>query len=80
MASEVSTRGLSSCMVEPLFGQVFAPGGGETLVIAHRLFTVKGIDRIIAPAQGHVVEKVLPDARPPKVGLSAQLHQAQLRD
>ena len=57
-----------------------AQAGRTTLVIAHRLSTVKGADKILVLDQGRVVEEGTHDALLAKGGLYAQLHQAQLRD
>ncbi|AZL61287.1 ABC transporter ATP-binding protein [Tabrizicola piscis] len=57
-----------------------AQAGRTTLVIAHRLSTVKGADKILVLDQGRVVEEGTHDALLAKAGLYAQLHQAQLRD
>jgi ATP-binding cassette, subfamily B, bacterial MsbA len=57
-----------------------AQAGRTTLVIAHRLSTVKGADKILVLDQGRVVEEGSHDALLARGGLYAQLHQAQLRD
>lgn len=57
-----------------------AQAGRTTLVIAHRLSTVKGADKILVLDQGRVVEEGSHAALLAKGGLYAQLHQAQLRD
>ncbi|KAF0116942.1 MAG: ATP-binding cassette subfamily B bacterial [Rhodobacteraceae bacterium] len=57
-----------------------AQSGRTTLVIAHRLSTVKGADKIIVLDQGHLVEEGTHDSLMARKGLYAQLHQAQLRD
>lgn len=57
-----------------------AQAGRTTLVIAHRLSTVKGADRILVLDQGRVVEEGRHDELLARAGLYAQLHQAQLRD
>ncbi len=57
-----------------------AQAGRTTLVIAHRLSTVKGADKILVLDQGRVVEEGRHDALIAKGGLYAQLHRAQLRD
>jgi ATP-binding cassette, subfamily B, bacterial MsbA len=57
-----------------------AQTGRTTLVIAHRLSTVKRADKIIVLDQGRVIEEGTHDALIAKGGLYAQLQQAQLRD
>ncbi len=57
-----------------------AQAGRTTLVIAHRLSTVKGADKIIVLDQGRAVEEGTHETLLAKAGLYAQLHQAQLRD
>ncbi len=57
-----------------------AQAGRTTLVIAHRLSTVKGAHKILVLDQGRVVEEGTHDELLSKAGLYAQLHQAQLRD
>ncbi len=57
-----------------------AQAGRTTLVIAHRLSTVKGADKIIVLDRGRVVEQGTHDELMKKGGLYAQLQQAQLRD
>ncbi|MBA3908976.1 MAG: ABC transporter ATP-binding protein [Rhodobacter sp.] len=57
-----------------------AQSGRTTLVIAHRLSTVKGADKILVLDHGRLVEEGTHDALLAKGGLYAQLHQAQLRD
>jgi ATP-binding cassette subfamily B protein/subfamily B ATP-binding cassette protein MsbA len=57
-----------------------AQTGRTTLVIAHRLSTVKRADKIIVLDQGQVIEEGTHDALIAKGGLYAQLQQAQLRD
>jgi ATP-binding cassette subfamily B protein/subfamily B ATP-binding cassette protein MsbA len=57
-----------------------AQAGRTTLVIAHRLSTVKQADKIIVLDHGRVVEEGTHDTLIAKGGLYAQLHQAQLRD
>ncbi len=51
-----------------------------TLVIAHRLSTVKGADKIIVLDRGRLIEEGTHDALMAKRGLYAQLQEAQLRD
>lgn len=57
-----------------------AQAGRTTLVIAHRLSTVKGADKIIVLDQGRLVEEGTHETLMAKGGLYAQLQQAQLRD
>ncbi len=57
-----------------------AQSGRTTLVIAHRLSTVKRADKIIVLDQGRLVEEGTHDDLMRKAGLYAQLQQAQLRD
>jgi ATP-binding cassette subfamily B protein/subfamily B ATP-binding cassette protein MsbA len=57
-----------------------AQAGRTTLVIAHRLSTVKRADKIIVLDRGRAVEEGTHDALLAQGGLYAQLHQAQLRD
>ncbi len=57
-----------------------AQSGRTTLVIAHRLSTVKGADKIIVLDQGRLVEEGTHDSLMARKGLYAQLHSAQLRD
>ncbi|CAN1535900.1 MdlB ABC-type multidrug transport system, ATPase and permease components [Paracoccaceae bacterium] len=57
-----------------------AQAGRTTLVIAHRLSTVKGADKIIVMDHGRLVEEGTHDSLMAKAGLYAQLQQAQLRD
>jgi ATP-binding cassette subfamily B protein/subfamily B ATP-binding cassette protein MsbA len=57
-----------------------AQSGRTTLVIAHRLSTVKGADKILVLDQGRLVEEGTHDSLMAKGGLYAQLQQAQLRD
>lgn len=57
-----------------------AQSGRTTLVIAHRLSTVKGADKILVLDHGRVVEEGTHEALLAKGGVFAQLHQAQLRD
>ena len=57
-----------------------AQAGRTTLVIAHRLSTVKGADKILVLEQGRVVEEGTHESLLAKGGVYAQLHQAQLRD
>lgn len=57
-----------------------AQSGRTTLVIAHRLSTVKGADKIIVLDQGRLIEEGTHDSLMAKAGLYAQLQQAQLRE
>lgn len=57
-----------------------AQEGRTTLVIAHRLSTVKGADKIIVLDHGRLVEEGPHAILMAKGGLYAQLQQAQLRD
>jgi ATP-binding cassette subfamily B protein/subfamily B ATP-binding cassette protein MsbA len=57
-----------------------AQTGRTTLVIAHRLSTVKGADKIIVLDQGRRIEEGTHDILMEKGGVYAQLQQAQLRD
>lgn len=57
-----------------------AQAGRTTLVIAHRLSTVKGADKILVLDQGRLVEEGTHDSLMAKGGHYAQLQQAQLRD
>lgn len=57
-----------------------AQSGRTTLVIAHRLSTVMGADKIIVLDQGRLVEEGTHDSLMARKGLYAQLHEAQLRD
>jgi subfamily B ATP-binding cassette protein MsbA len=57
-----------------------AQAGRTTLVIAHRLSTVKGADKILVLDHGHLVEEGTHASLMAKAGLYAQLQQAQLRD
>lgn len=57
-----------------------AQSGRTTLVIAHRLSTVKGADKILVMDHGRLVEEGTHDSLMAKAGLYAQLQQAQLRD
>ncbi len=57
-----------------------AQSGRTTLVIAHRLSTVKRADKIIVLDQGRLVEEGTHAGLMAKGGLYAQLQQAQLRD
>ena len=57
-----------------------AQTGRTTLVIAHRLSTVKGADKILVLDQGRLIEEGTHDSLMAKGGAYAQLHQAQLRD
>lgn len=56
-----------------------AQEGRTTLVIAHRLSTVKGADKIIVLDQGRLIEEGTHDSLMANGGLYAQLQQAQLR-
>ena len=51
-----------------------------TLVIAHRLSTVKGADKIIVLDRGRMIEEGSHDELMARRGLYAQLQEAQLRD
>ena len=51
-----------------------------TLVIAHRLSTVKGADKIIVLDRGRLVEEGTHNQLIAQRGPYAQLHEAQLRD
>ncbi|MBL9051965.1 MAG: ABC transporter ATP-binding protein [Tabrizicola sp.] len=57
-----------------------AQAGRTTLVIAHRLSTVKRADKIIVLDQGRLVEEGTHDVLMARGGFYSQLHQAQLRD
>jgi ABC-type multidrug transport system fused ATPase/permease subunit len=57
-----------------------AQAGRTTLVIAHRLSTVKQADKIIVLDQGRLVEEGSHGELMARGGLYAQLQQAQLRD
>lgn len=57
-----------------------AQAGRTTLVIAHRLSTVKGADKILVLDHGRLVEEGTHDSLMAKQGLYAQLQEAQLRD
>ncbi|RYI22151.1 MAG: ATP-binding cassette domain-containing protein, partial [Acetobacteraceae bacterium] len=57
-----------------------AQSGRTTLVIAHRLSTVKGADRILVLDHGRLVEEGTHDSLIARNGIYAQLHEAQLRD
>jgi ATP-binding cassette subfamily B protein/subfamily B ATP-binding cassette protein MsbA len=57
-----------------------AQAGRTTLVIAHRLSTVKQADKIIVLDQGRLVEEGTHGDLMARGGLYAQLQQAQLRD
>jgi ATP-binding cassette, subfamily B, bacterial MsbA len=57
-----------------------AQSGRTTLVIAHRLSTVKGADKIIVLDRGRLVEEGTHDSLMARSGLYAQLQEAQLRD
>ena len=51
-----------------------------TLVIAHRLSTVKGADKILVLDRGKLIEEGTHESLIARGGLYAQLHEAQLRD
>jgi ATP-binding cassette subfamily B protein len=51
-----------------------------TLVIAHRLSTVKGADKIIVLDRGRLIEEGSHDELMARRGLYAQLQEAQLRE
>jgi putative ABC transport system ATP-binding protein len=57
-----------------------AQSGRTTLVIAHRLSTVKRADKIIVLDHGRLVEEGTHDSLMARGGLYAQLQEAQLRD
>jgi subfamily B ATP-binding cassette protein MsbA len=57
-----------------------AQSGRTTLVIAHRLSTVKGADKIIVLDRGRLVEEGTHDSLMAKAGAYARLQEAQLRD
>jgi ATP-binding cassette, subfamily B, bacterial MsbA len=57
-----------------------AQSGRTTLVIAHRLSTVKGADKIIVLDHGRLIEEGTHESLSAKGGLYTQLQQAQLRD
>lgn len=57
-----------------------AQSGRTTLVIAHRLSTVKGADKIIVLDHGRLIEEGTHDSLMARGGLYAQLQEAQLRD
>jgi ATP-binding cassette subfamily B protein/subfamily B ATP-binding cassette protein MsbA len=57
-----------------------AQSGRTTLVIAHRLSTVKGADKIIVLDHGRLVEEGTHDSLMAKAGVYAQLQAAQLRE
>jgi subfamily B ATP-binding cassette protein MsbA len=57
-----------------------AQAGRTTLVIAHRLSTVKGADKILVLDKGRLVEEGTHDSLIARNGVYAQLHEAQLRD
>jgi subfamily B ATP-binding cassette protein MsbA len=57
-----------------------AQSGRTTLVIAHRLSTVKGADKIIVLDRGRLVEEGTHDSLMARQGAYARLHEAQLRD
>ena len=57
-----------------------AQAGRTTLVIAHRLSTVKGADKILVLDHGRLIEEGTHDSLMAQGGAYAQLQQAQLRD
>lgn len=57
-----------------------AQSGRTTLVIAHRLSTVKGADKILVLDHGRLIEEGTHDSLMARGGLYAQLQEAQLRD
>jgi ATP-binding cassette, subfamily B, bacterial MsbA len=57
-----------------------AQSGRTTLVIAHRLSTVKGADKIIVLDHGRLIEEGTHESLSAKGGFYTQLQQAQLRD
>ena len=57
-----------------------AQSGRTTLVIAHRLSTVKGADKIIVLDRGRLVEEGTHDSLMARQGAYARLQEAQLRD
>lgn len=57
-----------------------AQSGRTTLVIAHRLSTVKGADKIIVLDHGRLIEEGTHESLMSRKGLYAQLQEAQLRD
>jgi ATP-binding cassette subfamily B protein/subfamily B ATP-binding cassette protein MsbA len=57
-----------------------AQSGRTTLVIAHRLSTVKGADKIIVLDRGQLVEEGTHDSLMARGGAYARLQEAQLRD
>lgn len=57
-----------------------AQSGRTTLVIAHRLSTVKGADKIIVLDRGRLVEEGTHDSLMARQGPYARLQEAQLRD
>ncbi|MFN3576225.1 MAG: ABC transporter ATP-binding protein [Tabrizicola sp.] len=54
--------------------------GRTTLVIAHRLSTVQGADKIVVLDRGRLIEEGTHDSLMARGGLYAQLQEAQLRD
>ncbi|MES2540286.1 MAG: ATP-binding cassette domain-containing protein, partial [Pseudomonadota bacterium] len=57
-----------------------AQGDRTTLVIAHRLSTVKGADKIIVLDRGRMIEEGTHDELMARRGLYSQLQEAQLRE